>query len=276
MRKMENHHRYVNILGHKMHYLAYGKGQAIVFIHGFGTDSYSWRNNISTLSRHFRLYLPDLIGFGDSDKPETNYSRPFFIKQIYQFLKLLKIKKTTLAGASWGANLALSFTIEFPAKVNKLIIINAMTPFHTRKLSNARKRRLKALTAVNQGKMSFKSGRKVLEKLLKESYYSKRAVTDKVVSQQFKMWKTQKGRNALMAVSAQCKFNDILSKNGTINKKTLIVWGDKDPYFPIKSAKWLQGKIKGSELIMVSDAGHAAHETHPDIVNQTILNFLRS
>lgn len=258
-----------------MHYLTYGNGPAIVFIHGFGTDSYSWRNNIDALSKHFKLYVLDLIGFGDSDKPETNYCRSFFTEQIYQFLQSLKIAKPTLIGASWGAGIALAFTIEFPEKVDKLIVIDSISPFPTSKLMKARQRRLKALTYISQGKKRLAWGRKVLENLLKESYYNQEAVTKKVINEQFKIWITQKGRNALMAISAQCKFDDLINKFGKLNKKGLIIWGEKDPYFPLKSAKWLQGKIKNSELVIIPNAGHAPQETHPDLVNKAILEFLK-
>jgi len=265
---------YINILGYRMHYKVLGNGKPIILIHGFGTDGYSWRNNIPALSKHFRLCAPDLIGFGLSDKPCIEYSRSFFTKQIYQFLQSLKIGKTTLIGASWGGAIAFTFTLEFPKKVNKLIVIDSLTPFPTGRLIKARKRRLRALTAINQGRMSFKLGKRVLEDLLKESYYNKEAVTNRVVSEQFKMWKTNKGRTALIAVGEQCKFDNIVDKIDKIHNKTLIIWGEKDPYFPLKSAYWLQGKIKNSKLIIIPDAGHAPHETHPDIVNQVILGFL--
>lgn len=102
----------------------YGKGSAIVFIHGFGTDSYTWRNNIPALSRYFRLYVPDLIGFGNSDKPETNYCRPFFTEQIHQFLRSLKIAKPTLIGASWGGGMRSPLLWSFQRElINSLSLI---------------------------------------------------------------------------------------------------------------------------------------------------------
>lgn len=273
---MKRQHKYVNILGHKMHYLIYGKGSPIVLIHGFGTDNYTWRNNIPALSRYFRLYVPDLIGFGNSDKPETNYCRPFFTQQIRQFLQSLKIAKPTLIGASWGGGIALAFTMEFPKRVDKLIIIDSITPYPTVKGIKASQKRSTALTEINQGKKNIHWGKKILEDLLKEGYCDQEAVTDRVVNEQFKMWKTAEGRNAQVAVRSECDFRELIRKNDTIHKKVLIIWGEKDPWYPLESAKWLQKKIKKSNLVIILNAGHAPHETHPNSVNQAILKFMRT
>lgn len=273
--KMRKQDRYINVLGYKMHYLIYGEGPAIVFIHGFGTDNYSWRDNIPVLSEHFRLYTLDLIGFGLSDKPQINYCRSFFTRQIYQFLHLLRIDKIILVGASWGGGIALSFAIEFPKRVDKLIVIDSITPYPTAKGIKATQKRFTTLIDINRGKKSTNWGKKILENLLKEGYYNEEKVTDKVVSEQFKMWKTAKGRNAQIAIKSQCDFRELISKSDTIYKKVLIIWGEKDPWYPLKSAKWLQKKIKNSKLVIIPNAGHAPHETHPDIVNRMILEFLK-
>lgn len=269
------HSRSIKVLGYKMHYLIYGKGPAVVFIHGFGTDSYSWRNNIDALSKYFKLYVLDLIGFGDSDKPEINYCLSFFTRQIYQFLQLLKISKIILVGASWGGAVAFSFTIEFPKMVDKLIIIDSITPSPTDKGIKASQKRFAALTKINQGKKSIEWGRKILEDLLKEGYYDQEAVTDRVVNEQFKMWKTARGRNAQIATRSQCDFREVINKIGTINKEILIIWGERDPWQPLEAARQMQKDLKKSKLVIIPNAGHAPHETHPNDVNQAILEFMR-
>lgn len=258
-----------------MHYLTYGKGPPIVFIHGFGTDGYSWRNNIDALSKHFKLYILDLIGFGDSDKPEINYYYSFFTEQIYRFLQSLKIVKPSLIGASWGGAVVLSFAIEFPKIVDKLILIDCVTPYPTVRGIKVAQKRFSALIKINQGKKNICWGRKILEDLLKEAYGDPKAVTNTVVNKQLKMWKTAKGRNAQIAIRSQCDFREIISKIDAIQQKVLLIWGQNDPWQPLAAAKQLQKNIKKSKLIIVPNAGHAPHETHPNNVNQAILKFMR-
>jgi len=271
--KKEN--KYLNILGCKMSYLTRGQGYPIFLIHGFGADSYSFRNNIPVLSEYFKVYAPDLIGFGNSDKPETNYCLSFFIGQIHQFLQLLKIDKIMLVGASWGGAVAFSYAIEYPRRVDKLVVIDCITAHPTAKGILASQRRLKALIDINRGKKSIKWGKKVLEGLLKEGYYDQKAVTDKIVNEQFKMWKTKAARSAQIAIRSQCDFREIINKISTINKEILIIWGERDPWQPLESAKMLQKSIKKSRLVIIPNAGHAPHETHPDVVNREILEFLK-
>lgn len=63
-----------NILGSEMAYIDEGQGQPIVFLHGNPTSSYLWRNILPYMADDYRVIAPDLIGMGDSGKPEIAYT----------------------------------------------------------------------------------------------------------------------------------------------------------------------------------------------------------
>ena len=67
------HSKFINVKGSNIHYLEKGRGKPLVFLHGMPTSSYVWRNIIPSLAHKARCIAPDLIGMGQSDKPDIDY-----------------------------------------------------------------------------------------------------------------------------------------------------------------------------------------------------------
>ena len=87
--------KFVTIDGNKIRYLESGNGdECIVLIHGLGASAERWEFVIPEFSKHYRVIVPDLIGFGQSDKPLVDYTTEFFTDFLSSFLNKLKIKKT--------------------------------------------------------------------------------------------------------------------------------------------------------------------------------------
>lgn len=93
----------IGVKGSKMHYLEQGEGDPIVFLHGMPTSSYLWRNIIPALSSNARCIAPDLIGMGDSDKPDIEYRIFDHIEYIDAFIEALDLKNITFVLHGWGS-----------------------------------------------------------------------------------------------------------------------------------------------------------------------------
>src|ERR671933_638090 len=72
--------------------------------------------------KHYRLIIPDIIGFGYSDKPAVEYTIDFFIEFFEGFLKNLNIHKPYIAGSSFGGHLGAEFAIRFNSRVERLAL----------------------------------------------------------------------------------------------------------------------------------------------------------
>ena len=66
----------VEVFGQKIHYLEAGSGPTVILLHGLGADANNWVMNTAFLAKSFHVFVPDQIGFGDSDKPPINYRAP--------------------------------------------------------------------------------------------------------------------------------------------------------------------------------------------------------
>jgi 2-hydroxy-6-oxonona-2,4-dienedioate hydrolase len=102
---------YVN--GYGIRYFDYDKvinqsddRKDLILLHGLGASAERWLRVIPDLTKHFRVIVPDIIGFGYSDKPTVEYTMDFFIKFFKDFLETLNIDKLNIVGSSFGGHLA--------------------------------------------------------------------------------------------------------------------------------------------------------------------------
>jgi 2-hydroxy-6-oxonona-2,4-dienedioate hydrolase len=87
----------IRVDGNKIRYLDYNnfskKKETIVLLHGIGASAERWSKVIPFFYEHFRMIVPDIIGFGYSDKPTVEYNMPFFVKLFKDFLNSFVVKK---------------------------------------------------------------------------------------------------------------------------------------------------------------------------------------
>src|SRR3954469_6719408 len=110
--------------GFRMHYVDEGDGEPILLLHGEPTWSYLWRNIIPQLPG--RKIAPDLIGFGESDKPEDIgwYSYDRHVGPIARVGDARGLTGLTLGVHDWGGPIGLRFAVEPPEHVDRLVILN--------------------------------------------------------------------------------------------------------------------------------------------------------
>ncbi|MBW2146863.1 MAG: alpha/beta hydrolase [Deltaproteobacteria bacterium] len=110
--------------GINIHYLQVGKGPPVVLIHGLGGNLAVWfLRLVGQLQAEFFLTAYDLRGHGKSDVPPTGYTTPDMAEDLKGLLDALGLEKVHLVGHSWGADIAMHFTILYPERVMKLIVV---------------------------------------------------------------------------------------------------------------------------------------------------------
>ena len=103
MDKVAAKSKFANVLGSKMHYIEQGEGDPILFVHGVPTSSYIWRYVFSLFKPKARLIAVDMIGFGDSGKPDIPYSAIDHLNYLTAFIESLALKNVTLVLHAWGS-----------------------------------------------------------------------------------------------------------------------------------------------------------------------------
>jgi pimeloyl-ACP methyl ester carboxylesterase len=99
-----------------------GSGEPLVLLHGFAADRRSWDQMTSVLSRERRIVRYDLRGYGES--AESGRVRFRHSQDLLAVLDMLEIAQCDLLGVSMGGSVAVNFTLDFPARVRRLILIS--------------------------------------------------------------------------------------------------------------------------------------------------------
>lgn len=109
-----------------MHYIEEGNGDPILFLHGNPTSCYLWRNIIPHLVPHGRCIAPDLIGMGQSDKPDIGYRFVDHVKYIEGFIEELGLTNITLVIHDWGSALGFNYAMEHQDNVKGIAFMEGI------------------------------------------------------------------------------------------------------------------------------------------------------
>jgi haloalkane dehalogenase len=116
----------VAVLDSTMHYEDVGAGDPIVFLHGNPTSSFLWRKVIPGLTGEGRCLAPDLIGMGQSGKPDIGYRFFDHARYLDAWFDTLDLDRVTLVGHDWGAALGFHWASRHPDRVAAIAFMEAI------------------------------------------------------------------------------------------------------------------------------------------------------
>ena len=117
-----HHRRAVN--GIKMHYAEAGAGPPVVLLHGFPETWYAWRHQIEALRMRYRLIMPDLRGYGATEKPPTGYDKRTMANDIRALMASLGIERAAIIGHDRGARVGLRLAKDHPDAVARFAALD--------------------------------------------------------------------------------------------------------------------------------------------------------
>ncbi len=116
---------HADVGGIKVFYQTEGVGEPVILIHGNGLSHGQWKYNIGPLSQSYKVYAPDLPGFGRSDKPEVEYGVPYYVEFLRSFINVLHISRPIIIGHSMGGAIAAGLAAKYPQEVAGLALSDA-------------------------------------------------------------------------------------------------------------------------------------------------------
>ena len=121
------HHEEVMIDGHHIHYLVGGHGSPVLLVHGLGSRATDWADLIPSIVRSgHRVYAIDLLGYGESDKPQdAAFSIPQESKIVEDFLAAENLQHVDLAGWSMGGWISMVVATDMPDRISKLVLMDS-------------------------------------------------------------------------------------------------------------------------------------------------------
>jgi pimeloyl-ACP methyl ester carboxylesterase len=250
----------------KTTFLSCGNGEPVILLHGAGAGAVTWYPSINTISKNFQVVAPDIVGYGESDKPDAAYNRPYFSKWLKGFLKELKISKAHIVGLSQGGAIALQFAIDNPDMVNKLVLVDAAGL--GAKVSFWPLIGTIWMNSFPSSMANRFNSRYILHNSIKrDPNHSKYSIA---------VLKYKGGKNAFKQGrgTAVSKISEELLKQ--IENETLIIWGKNDKLFPVEYGEAAVKIIPNAKFHIIQDAGHLPLMDQTEIFNKILDDFLKS
>jgi pimeloyl-ACP methyl ester carboxylesterase len=121
-------HHYDVVNGIRMHWVEAGSGpEAILFLHGFPEQWYSWRHQIAAFAPEYRVVAPDLRGYNETEA-QGPYDTDTLQQDVLALIELLGLEKVHLVAHDWGAAIAWLIAINHPEVLRSLVIMNVPHP----------------------------------------------------------------------------------------------------------------------------------------------------
>jgi pimeloyl-ACP methyl ester carboxylesterase len=249
----------------KTNCLVAGNGEAILLLHGNNSaGAVTWYPVIKSLSAYSQVIAPDVVGYGESDKPITIYDRSFFSSWLKDFLDALDIETLSVVGNSQGGSIALQFVLDYPERVKKLVLADSASlgkeiPFgaifgfvwsHT-------------FPSSISGKWLNRYLVHDINKI--DETWAKYLCTAQ---------RTLKGKLAFWLGFGRATAPIPMEQLGKISHKTLIVWGEEEKLFPLSHAENAKRIMPNAQLHIIRNAGHITFFDQPEIFNDVIKRFL--
>src|SRR5881394_1879422 len=120
--------RDAEVEGVKLHYMTAGHGPAVILLHGYAETSLMWKPIIPLLAQKFTVIAPDLPGIGDSAIPADGLDMKTAAIRIHALARSLGVQKAEVVGHDIGLMVAYAYAAQFPAEVEKLVVMDAFLP----------------------------------------------------------------------------------------------------------------------------------------------------
>ena len=269
--------QYIKVGNLKTRYWTLGdQGTAVILIHGLGASADICMHNVEALAKQHRVYVPDLIGFGRSDKPGPSFSPIDYVRFLDDFMNTLNIERASLVGQSLGGGIALHYALRFPQKVSKLVLVGSAG------LGKEVIWTLKLMSLPLLGELISYPSRKGVEIFFKLTVRDQALVTKDFVDLYYNIF-SQLGFQKFLLKTVRSIINirgareEVLPSMNNISKikrPVLIIWGEEDRVLPLKHAYWGKEKLPEAELEIMEGCGHIPFFERSEQFNRRVLEFL--
>jgi pimeloyl-ACP methyl ester carboxylesterase len=274
------HRRFVEIDGRRVNVVEVGEGDTpIVFVHGLAGSWQNWLENMPAFAAAgHRVIAFDLPGFGASEIPREKISIPGYGRVVDALLDRLGVGPVVLVGNSMGGFIAAEVAIQFPARVERLVLVSAagLTIEYQRdeRILGALRfgRRLLMAWGGFVGARSEAVARRprARELLMRLVVAHPDRLPAPLVAEQVRSAGTPGFVDALDALTDY----PIRARLGEIACPTLIVWGAEDRLVPVRDADEFERLIPGARKVVWPDTGHTAMLERPPAFNRLVEAFV--
>ncbi len=262
--------------GHNLFVRQTGAGPNVVLLHGLGDSSIGWQFIEPGLAQAgYRITVWDALGAGRSDKPASgDYSIEAHAVRLKEMLDALGIQQATLVGHSLGGTVALTFAERNPEKVRALCLIDPAA-YSDGAMGG---RWFWTTPLLAEAVLGLLPARAITKYGLEQNFHNHAAISLELERMYLREARRDGAISALIAQERQLVPQDLEKfeqAHRTIQKPTLILWGQEDKLVPLAQGRRLAKDIDGSTLVIFPGVGHSPHLEAPTMVLGQVIPFLK-
>ena len=272
----------------RLHYVSQGEGDLVLMLHGFPEFWYSWRYQIPALARYFKVVVPDLRGYNDSEKPIGGYDLDTLSADIRGLIDQLGYSRAHIVGHDWGGVIAWDVAQKFPHYLNRLAILSAPHPqrFTQELLSNFDQlRRSWYVFAFQVPGIPEWLIQQNLRQFVRSIFQGQATRKGAFTLENTEIYQAALEKPG--AIAAAIKYYKYLFSPAywlqnmgksplPITIPTLVLWGQDDAFLSHKLTEGLENLISAPyQIKIVPDCGHWIQQEAPQTVNRELLDFFR-
>ena len=249
-----------------LYYEEEGAGEALLLLHGLGSDGRSWEYQIGPFAEQFRVIVVDVRGHGRSAKPSGPYSVSQFTSDIFALLNHLQVDQCHLVGLSMGGMIGFQMAVDQPQRLKSLTIVNSgpeLVPRGLKEKWQILQRRL-ILNLLSMEKIGEFIGGRLFPEPHQAEY--KKKFVQQMGENDPKAYKA--ATNALIGWSVSTELD-------RIQCPVFIISGDMD-YTPVAIKEAYMRQLPTSQLHVIENSRHATPVDQPEAFNTAVLHFLHT
>lgn len=254
------------------------KGSVVIFLHGVGCHVEFWERNIAAFSQAHRVFAVDIVGYGQTDKPEVDYTFQFMAAFVLDFMKKMGIDKASLVGNSMGGGISLTIAAKAPEHVEKIVLVDPVG--FGRGISPL----LRMMSLPLIGNILTAPSRKGVERQMELCLYDPSQAGDDFIDRSALIGAIPGNQRSFLSLLRNtcnmasvkkeliAQFSEYLEK---VKLPILVIWGRQDRILPLADGEAAMHKMANGRLHIMEQAGHCPQIDKPEEFNETVLDFLK-
>jgi len=272
------HSCFIDVDGIRVHYQEAGNrhAPALVLIHGFASSTLVWSKVFLRLAEAgYRVIALDMLGYGYSAKPKNGeYTIAGQAKLLTRLLDALGIPRAIFIGSSYGGAVAATCALDYPDRVEKLILVGAVN--NNRPCEFMLMRFFGSPVLGDIVSPLLIGSRRLLRRRMKRVYDRHAWVMDeRRVDARHLPLRAARTQRAIINTVRRWDAERISRDAHLITQPTLLLWGENDREIPLADGERLHAEIPGSRFIVFLKCGHLPHEEYPEAFTNVVSDFVK-
>lgn len=274
------HSHFIEVDGATVHYQEFGEknNPTLILIHGFTASTYVWHSVAPRFAQEgFHVVAVDLLGFGYSEKPAWfEYTIEAQARMIARLMNRLGVGTATLVGSSYGGAVTATVALDYPERVEKLVLVDAVINDDAK---NHPVLRLASIPGVGELVTPFLvDSKRFLKRRMQATIapVNHHLITKDRIDSVIRPLSAANAHRSVLLTSRNWNANRIEKDAQFIKQPTLIIWGENDAVIPIENGEKLYNSILNSRLVILKNCGHVPQEEKSELFAELVTGFCKN